>query len=58
MKFTLAIIALLSASVSSMRLTADAEIKSLADLDAMALANLHSAAMEELEEEIDMTPAQ
>ena len=58
MKFTLAIIALLSASVSSMRLTADAEIKSLADLDAMALANLHTAAMEELEEEIDMTPAQ
>ena len=58
MKFTLAIFALLSASVSSMRLTADAEIKSLADLDAMALATLHTAAMEDLEEAIDMTPAQ
>ena len=52
MKFTLAIFALLSASVSSMRLST--EIQSFADIDANMLIQLESDSMEGLE----MTPAQ
>ena len=56
MKFTLAIFALLSASVSSMRLNAEAEVEvhSLANMDAMMLASLDADLMEEAEK---MTPA-
>ena len=54
MKFSLAIFALLSASVSSMRLNAEVEVQSLANMDAMMLASLDADLMEEADK---MTPA-
>ena len=53
MKFTLAIFALLSASVSSLKVDATVEAQSLTSIDMMMLANVD----EELELE-KMTPAQ
>ena len=58
MKFTLTIFALLSASVSTMRLTAETEVMSLANMDAMTLASLDASIMEGDFELSSLTPAQ